>query len=113
MDCEIIKVKNEIVISINGRLDASNSNDIGSQIVELIDNGNLNFVANLEKLEYISSAGLRVFLFIGEKLGDKGHIHLCCLQDQIKEVFIISGFSSIFKLFDDLDSAVSYENDDS
>jgi anti-anti-sigma factor len=106
MNCEVKTIVDVTVLSLSGRLDASNSKEFEDQVVKLIDSGQKAFVANLTGLDYISSAGLRVFLLLIKKLGDKGYIHLCCLQEQVKEVFDISGFTSIFQIFDDEDSAV-------
>ncbi len=107
MICEVKKVNEVNVLHVIGRLDASNAKDLESQINELIDKGETAFVANLEKLDYISSAGLRVFLLAGKNLSGKGHICLCCLQDKVNHVFKISGFSSIFEIYKDQESAVS------
>ncbi len=107
MECEVKKVNDVSVLHVIGRLDASNAKEFEGQVIEWIDSGETAFVVNLEKLSYISSAGLRVFLLAGKKLSGKGHIYLCCLQDHVNEVFEMSGFSSIFRIFKDQESAVS------
>jgi len=57
-------------------------------------------------LNYISSSGLRVFLVIQKKMvALKGQFKLCNLQPGIKEIFDISGFSSIFSVFPDAAAA--------
>ena len=55
---------------------------------------------NLAKLDYISSAGLRVLLASAKQLKpDGGEIRICNLNEVVKEVFDISGFVTIFKVF--------------
>ena len=100
MKCEVTKEQGVSVLHITGRLDASTAKDFESQIVELIDNNETLLLANCEQLDYISSAGLRVFLLAAKKLSGKGKIYLYSLQEQVNEVFEMSGFSFIFKIFD-------------
>ncbi len=107
MICEVKKVNEVSVLHVIGRLDASNATDFEDKIIELIDSGETVFVANLERLDYISSAGLRVFLLAGKKLSGRGQICLCCLQEHVNKTFEMSGFSTIFKIFEDQESAVS------
>jgi len=107
MECKESKINNVSVLEIIGRLDATNSNALEDQIISLIENGNHKFVADLHQLEYISSAGLRVFLAVAKKLSKTGHIHICCMQTQVKEVFEMSGFTAIFKVFENKEEAIN------
>ncbi|HKK82117.1 MAG TPA: STAS domain-containing protein, partial [Prolixibacteraceae bacterium] len=92
---------NYTVAEISGRIDTTNYNEFETQVMEIIEKGENNIVLNCENLNYISSSGLRVFLITQKKLmGLKGKLHLCNMQPAIKEIFDISGFSSIFKIFD-------------
>ena len=51
-------------------------------------------------LNYVSSAGLRVFLTTTKKLtAAGGALRMCGLNETVKEVFEISGFLTIFKVF--------------
>ena len=54
---------------------------------------------DLEKLSYISSAGLRALLTIAKNLMGRGaKLALCAMSDQIREVFAISGFDKIIPI---------------
>ena len=65
-------------------------------------------ILDLESLDYISSAGLRVLLTGAKRLKAKrGKIVLCSAQRHVKEVFDISGFSMIIKVFNDEEEALS------
>jgi anti-anti-sigma factor len=65
-------------------------------------------ILNCSGLNYISSSGLRVFLVIQKKLaGLQGSFGLCCLQPEIREIFDISGFSTIFSIFPDEEAALA------
>jgi anti-anti-sigma factor len=87
------------IINIDGRIDTSNFNVFEKEISEIIESGESNIVLNCNKLNYISSSGLRVFLIAQKKLMVlKGKLQLCEMQATIKEIFDISGFSSIFTI---------------
>lgn len=91
-------------VGISGRLDAASANEVEEKLNELID-GNDKLLIDLEKLEYISSAGLRVLLVVAKKVRkNNGKMCLCSLSENVSEVFQISGFSAIFDI-------AEFEND--
>lgn len=88
------------VLYINGRIDTTNFNLFEKEIYEVLDSGEVNIIFNCSGLSYISSSGLRVFLITQKKLmGANEKLYLCEMQPTIKEIFDISGFSTIFKIF--------------
>ena len=90
-----------------GRLDAYTANEVEKKLNELTDTAQVWLVVSLEKLEYISSSGLRVLLAALKKTRkQQGDIRLACLQPYVKEVFDISGFTQLFKMFDKEEDAV-------
>ena len=61
--------------------------------------GNRDFVIDLGALDYVSSAGLRIFMIVGKALrAERGHIVPCRLQAGVREVFRNSGFDRIVPL---------------
>lgn len=101
MELKSRKEKNAIVVSVNGRINAVTAPDFETRISETMAGGEKFLVINLEGLEYISSAGLRVILSTAKKLkAQQGDIYLVSMQDTVKEVFELSGFHQIFKIFE-------------
>lgn len=94
------------VFALSGRLDARNADELQDKIMSAIRLGRHRFVFNLENLEYISSSGLRAFLTICKAIPDSGFVHFYNARNQVLEVFTISGFDAIFKVFNDLESAL-------
>ncbi len=88
-----------VVIGLSGRLDATTHRDLEARLLDLIESGERQFLFDLASLEYISSAGLRVFLMGAKKTKGKGKLVLCSLQEQVLEVFDIAGFTSFFPIF--------------
>ncbi|MDZ7776985.1 MAG: STAS domain-containing protein [Bacteroidales bacterium] len=91
---------NATVAYVSGRVDTTNYNEFEKQITEQINSTQGAFIINCENLNFISSSGLRVFLITQKKLmAAHRKLFLTNMQDAIKEIFDISGFSSIFTIY--------------
>ncbi len=111
MDITERKLGNVNIISLAGRLDAYSASEVEKKLDSLIDTGQVQQVINLEKLEYISSSGLRVFLAVLKKARkQQGDLKLACLKPFIKEVFDIAGFTQLFNIFDTEEAAINTLN---
>ena len=101
MEINTKKERNTLIVSLKGRMDAVTSPAFEKSLKELIEAGEINILLSLSDLEYISSAGLRSILTIAKLLKAKeGKILFSGLQGPVKDVFNISGFGSIFKIYD-------------
>ncbi len=85
-----------LVLMPEGRLDSNNAAAAEAEVFALLDDGSARVVLDLDRLEYISSAGLRLVLMTAKRLKQVGgKLALCGLKPQVREVFEISGFVSI------------------
>ena len=108
MDISGEKVEKGVVVSVTGRMDAVTSPDFEKEVDRWIESGEILFVVDLKGLDYISSSGLRSVLSIAKKLkARKGRIFLASLKDVVREVFEISGFSTIIPIYESLETALS------
>ncbi len=88
-----------IIISIEGRIDTTNYGEFENDINKILETKTPEVVLDCNSLNYISSSGLRVFLSLHKKMmASGGRLLLKSLQPSIKEIFDISGFSSIFNI---------------
>lgn len=95
------------VVEMEGNLDTNTSVDAQEQINELINGGAMKFVVHFAAVDFVSSAGLRVLLATAKRLGGSGgSLRICGLNDEVNEVFEISGFSTILDVFPSLDAAL-------
>ncbi len=96
-----VTTTNEVkILAFEGKLDTLTSPDAQQQLTQLIEEGEKRFLVNFEKLDYISSAGLRVLLAAAKQLkGIDGELRICSLNEVVGEVFDISGFTTIFQVF--------------
>ncbi len=92
-------------IVLTGRLDAVVADEIVSRLSAFVDQGDSKIVVCMEHIEYISSSGLRAFLAVGKKIGSSGFLRFCCMQAGVKEVFTITGFHTIFQIFNTKEEA--------
>jgi anti-anti-sigma factor len=98
------KIENFTVLKIKGRVDTVHSVELETEVNRMFESGEKHLIFNCSKMDYISSSGLRVFLVAQKKvISSKGELYLCNLQPVIQEVFRISGFSSLFKIYDNQD----------
>lgn len=89
------------VLNLEGALDSQTAAETETRLNKLIMGGNNKLVVNLNGVNYISSAGLRVFLMANKLIKKQnGALSICCLNSTVKEVFEISGFDMIFKIFE-------------
>ena len=95
------------ILSLDGRFDAHSAGDIEKELNLTISKGARKLLLDMDSVEYISSAGLRVLLAVAKKLKkEEGEIKLCCLKPYVKEVFDIAGFTQIFKIYDTTEEAI-------
>ncbi|MCF8297348.1 MAG: STAS domain-containing protein [Saprospiraceae bacterium] len=107
MEINIQKSGDVSILELNGRLDTTNYNEIEKKFDELIRNNEVKLLVDCTNLSYISSSGLRVLLKSLKAINAaKGKFILCALQENINEVFEISGFSSIFEICADQSEAM-------
>jgi anti-anti-sigma factor len=107
MEINTKKNQNIVIVSLKGRMDAVTSPDFEKSLSERIAAGESNFLINMDRLEYISSAGLRSILTIAKLLKTKdGKILFAGLQGPVKDVFNISGFGNLFKIFETEEEAL-------
>jgi anti-sigma B factor antagonist len=96
------------VVALPARVDTINAPEVETQFDELLAGGARKLVADFTDAEYISSAGLRVFLATLKLLEkNQGRIVLCAMPPFIAEVFEISGFSGLFQIVASRDEAVA------
>ena len=103
------KVGSVKIIIIKGKIDSQT--DSFSDDMDKAIEGETNILVDCTNMDYINSAGLRVFLTSLKKVaGVKGKFSICNLNDGISEIFNIAGFSSIFQIFYSREDALSEMN---
>ena len=81
-----------LTIALEGRLDTTTSPDLEEALAASLD-GVAELVFDFTKLDYLSSAGLRVLLSAQKRMNKQGSMKLVHVNDAVKEDFEITGFS--------------------
>ena len=94
------RTSNDIhIVAIAGSLDSTTAPDAQKQLDAVVA-GAKKVALDFSSLDYISSAGLRVLLGVAKKLkGSGGTLGMFGLNQSVKEVFEISGFSTILAVY--------------
>lgn len=87
----------ELTLFLSGRLDTTTSPILENEIAAVTD-GVTALILDIEKLDYISSAGLRVLLSTQKKMSKQGKLTIKNVQENVMEVFEITGFSDILNI---------------
>ncbi|SDB05378.1 STAS domain-containing protein [Eubacterium oxidoreducens] len=96
---EIKKTKDtgKLTIDIDGRLDTTTAPQLEKELGEQL-NGVTELVFDLEKLEYISSAGLRVLLSAQKTMNKQGKMVVKNANEAVMEIFDVTGFVDILNI---------------
>lgn len=96
------------VVKISGRLDSATSPKLAEELARINNQGRFKIVMDFTQLEFITSAGLRVLIATLKncKRYNRGELVLAGLPAPILSVFDLAGFTSIFKIYDDVLTAV-------
>ena len=84
-------------LALIGRLDTVTAPELEAEISAILPTAE-SLVLDMEKLEYISSAGLRVILKTQKALTQKAGLKLIHVSDEVREVFDITGFSDFLTI---------------
>ncbi len=89
---------NEVYCIIEGRLDTAAAVQFSQEMTPLLDNADKTIVLDCASLEFISSSGLRHFLTLRKMtLAKGGKVVIKNVNDDIKQVFTITGFNTLFE----------------
>ena len=87
----------ELTIALEGRLDTTTAPSLEADL-EATLNGVTALTFDFEKLEYISSAGLRVLLAAQKLMSKQGSMKVVHVGEVIQEIFEVTGFKDILTI---------------
>lgn len=110
MEITIDRYKHCVVLNVKGRVDSYTAPQLSETIETLNGEGVFKLVLNLNEVEFMSSAGFRALL-IGQrncKRYNRGEIVLANVPPRLREALDLTGFTPLFKIFDNLTAAVGH-----
>jgi anti-sigma B factor antagonist len=107
MEIQTRHVRDVVVVDMIGRLDSRTSGPASTELNKIAQIANCKVLLNVDKLEYVSSAGLRAIL-VAAKLAQVncGAIKICRANATVKQVMEVSGFNSLLHLYDTEEGAL-------
>ena len=91
------KAGNALTVALEGRMDAVSAPKLEEELKAELD-GVTELVFDLEKLEYTSSAGLRVLLSMQKAMNSKGSMVIRNVRPEIMEIFDMVGFTDLLNI---------------
>ncbi|MBP1673181.1 MAG: anti-sigma factor antagonist [Bacteroidetes bacterium] len=98
MEITIDNIAEQTIINIKGRIDTATSPEFEKAIAPVIAGDMKDVIMECKDFEYISSTGLRLFLVLQKSANaKKGSLLIRNMNDDIKNVFNMTGFTALFK----------------
>lgn len=88
---------NGLIVAIEGRLDTSTAPQLDAEMKDSLG-GVAELVLDMEKLDYLSSAGLRVILALQKQMNQQGSMVVRHVNETIMEIFEVTGFTDILTI---------------
>jgi anti-sigma B factor antagonist len=96
------------LVVLTGSVDGSTAEALQTALAQQVDGGNVQLVGDLRDVLYTSSAGLRALLAtVKDARSRGGDLRLAAVNPSVLKVLDLSGFTSILKVYDEVDEAIA------
>lgn len=100
LNISIEKEAKATLVRIDGRLDAASAPMLEKKLLGEIEGGSKNMVLDFSRVNYLSSAGMRLLLSLTKKLkAEGGALHCCSVGEEVMEIIKMAGFERIIHIF--------------
>ena len=101
MEVTITKKDGITTVTLEGRLDTPASAEVSAKLDPVVQDATGTIILDCEKMSYISSSGLRIFLTIRKAAAAKGgKVIVRKIGPEIRSVFMMTGFLNLFQIED-------------
>ena len=98
-----------LVVALSGQLDTRAAPQLEKALDAQVGQGRNEILVDCARLDFVTSAGLRVLLMTGKRVAAAGgRLALCALNPSVREVFDISGFANLFPILPARESALEW-----
>jgi len=105
MVLQVERVRSVTVVSLEGKLNLESCPTVESAINDIPAGSRVLF--DLSRLDYVASAGLRLFLLAAKSAArSNGKVALCCLTSNVTQIFRLSGFNTFLQIEADRETAL-------
>lgn len=97
-----------VILQVTGRVDGETAPELERTCHQWITPDGRNLILDIRELRYISSAGLSSILSAGKAIDRHGgRLLICGVSERLKQIFTLSGFDTLFPLFETTEDALT------
>ena len=102
MEVKTRQFKRVDVVEVSGRVDSATAPRLEETLQAILGQGRFNIVVDMQGLEYLSSAGLRVLVAALKETRrwNRGDVRLSNVPERIKGVLNLAGLDALFSVYD-------------
>jgi len=101
MDITSSKEGRARIVKLKGDFDIASSTSFDERVNAFMDQGDKCILLDFSEVSFIASTGLRMLLKMAQRSKDEGgKLHICCINDVVRDVFSMTGFDTILLIFD-------------
>ena len=86
-----------LTIAVEGSIDTVTSSDFENNVINALDDAT-KLIIDFEKVDYVSSAGLRTILLLNEKMDELNGMVIKNINEDVREVFEMTGFDELLNI---------------
>lgn len=88
------------IVRVEGRIDAASAPALENKLTSLIEDKQIWILMDFSKVDYLSSAGMRLLLSLTKKLKSRGgKLALCGMGEEVMEIIKMAGFERILHIY--------------
>ncbi len=108
MKIETRQLKRVDLVEVSGRIDSGSAPQVEAALQGIVDQGRFHIVVDMQGVEYLSSAGLRVLVGALKQVRrwNRGDLRLAAVPARIREVLELAGLHAVFTIYDTVVEAV-------
>ncbi|MCK9581344.1 MAG: STAS domain-containing protein [Methanoregula sp.] len=108
MEISVSRTGEQLVLTLTGRMDGTGAQQANGVIQQNLTDHDMALIFDLGGVDYLSSAGLRIFQESARKMKErKGSVAVCRLQDFVRKLFTSGGFLRIVDDFPTVEAALA------
>lgn len=106
---ELEEIEHRVILRIDGRVDAASAPILERKINSLIEENHTHLLLDFNRVDYLSSAGMRVLLASLKKLkAQKGDLILFGVSEEVGDVIKMAGFDKILRIYSSEKEAIQH-----
>jgi anti-anti-sigma factor len=104
--------KGIIILRCEGRLDATTAPHLENEINKLIDQERNKIMIDFSRIDYLSSAGMRLLLSVTKRLINKrGKLSIFAIHEEVREIISMAGFEKVLAIYHTEEEAMASQDE--